>query len=116
MLFLIKSPVGIEFCDRIKMKTRRSLYAYAVRKSDGSLSIVHSYSDKFRVYKIPVSSEARSIQAHGSLLVGSSLENQLVDIAPLVESGVLSSDSLINIDLDEFRSQIIRTVNMPSKF
>jgi len=100
-------------------KKQEPLYAYAVRKTDGSLAILQSNDNKFGIednYRIPVSLDKRNIEAHGRILVGGSLESQLVDVSPLVESGIISPDSLIKLDEYNSKTQMIWAVNLPSKF
>ncbi len=84
------------------MVERNPLYAYAVRE-DGALLILHETQGskliESKSYRIPVSTSKEKITEYGNLSTQNVLESTLVNITPLLEGGVLSSDSIVNLDM-----------------
>ncbi|HLD79744.1 MAG TPA: hypothetical protein VJA18_04235 [Candidatus Nanoarchaeia archaeon] len=84
------------------------LYAYATRADDGTLRILHT-NDVYKSesvsltsrgrYRIPVCGDKETIERYGNFFPRENTDHELVDVRPLLESNVLSKDSLLDISL-----------------
>lgn len=91
---------------------RTPIYAYAMRREDGTLVVLNEYEGKrestigriINIGKamIPVSTSRESIERYGNYLAVIPTAHEILDIQPLLESRVIPKDSVDDIDRSNF--------------